>query len=213
MTRPLPHPDPLLRLLHERGGLLTARAAAQAGLPSMTLSRAVERGVIERVQRGVYRLVDDRALPEVDLEAQELLELQQRFPFARPCLVSALHLHGLTTTRPAALQLAIPAHRHRPPISAPRTEVYFFRPVAYGTGLFSLDVRGLPLITYTPEKTLADLLRYAGRFGRDIYLEGIKKYLRSPERDLTLLTDTARRLKVDTALHRDLEVLLHDQDH
>lgn len=47
--------DPLLQLLHEQGGLTTARAATQAGLPSMVLTRAVEHGVIERVQRGVYR--------------------------------------------------------------------------------------------------------------------------------------------------------------
>jgi len=213
MTTSLSTTDPLLRLLHERGGLITARAAVRAGLPSMALTRAVERGIIERIQRGVYRLVDDHLLPEVDLEAQELLELQQRFPFARPCLVSALHLHGLTTTRPTALQLAIPAHRHRPQISAPRTEVYFLRPKVYGEGVVSLDVRGQALITYSPEKTLTDLLRYAARFGRDLYLEGLKKYLRLPERDLALLTETAQRLGVATALHHDLEVLLHDQDH
>ena len=162
---PTTTPDQLLTLFRAQGGLLTARAAGQAGLPSMAITRLLERGLIERVQRGVYRLTDESELPPADLEALDLLELQLRVPYARPCLVSALHLHGLSTTRPMALQLAIPRQRHRPRIEVPRTEFFFFGPQAYDAGLTTIDVRGQALVTYSPEKTLTDLLRYAPKYG------------------------------------------------
>ena len=206
-----PTPQALLRLFEQRGGYLTSREATQAGWPSINLTRLLERGLIERPQRGVYRLRDTSHLEPRDAEAQDLLEVQLRFPYARACLTSALHLHGLTTTRPAALQLAIPANRRSLPVTDPAIELYYFTPKHYDTGVTQLDAGGRTLVTYTPEKTLMDLLRYAPKFGRDIYLEGLKNYLRHGNR--RALLEAARTAGVWHDLSRDLEVLSHDQDH
>jgi len=56
-------------------------------------------------------------------------------------------------------------------------------------------------------------LRYAPRFGRDLYLEGLKKYLRQPGAQVQALIGVGKDQGVWKALSRDLEVLLHDQDH
>jgi predicted transcriptional regulator of viral defense system len=204
-------PQALLRLFEQHGGYLTSREATQAGWPSISLTRLLERGLIERPQRGVYRLRDTHTLEPRDAEAEDLLELQLRFPYARACLTSALHLHGLTTTRPMALQLAIPANRRALPVTAPAVEIYYFTPPHYDTGVTQLDVGGRTLVTYTPEKTLMDLLRYAPKFGRELYLEGLKNYLRHGNR--RALTEAAKTAGVWRDLSRDLEVLSHDQDH
>jgi hypothetical protein len=134
-------------------------------------------------------------------------------PYARPCLVSALHLHGLSTTRPAALQFAVPANRQFPALAYPPTEVFYFRPRAYETGRQVIPVLGRSLETYTPEKTLADLLRFAPHFGRELYLEGLKKYLARRLGSPTQLLAAARLGGVEIPMRRDLEVLGHDQDH
>ena len=212
MTRPLPTPrDHLLQRLTQGGGYLTGHEASAAGIPSMTLTRLLESGEIERPQRGVYRLAHTDALPPAPLELLDLLEIQLRFPPARPCLVSALHLHGLTTTRPAALQIAVPANRRPPNPDSPALEVFFFSPKFYESGVTTLTVRGRTLTTYTVEKTLTDLLRFAPRFGRELYLEGLKNYL--PNGDRPRLVAAAKAAGVWRELSRDLEVLGHDQDH
>ncbi|GAA3821593.1 hypothetical protein GCM10022625_23820 [Deinococcus aetherius] len=203
----------MLDLFTQQGGYLTARDAARAGVPGVTLTRLLQQGVIERPQRGVYRLVDTGKLEAVAAEAEDLLEVQLRFPYARPCLVSALHLHGLTTTRPTALQFAVPAHHRRPAVNFPILEIFYFGPKAYRAGLTILNVRRRPLTTYGPEKTLTDLLRYAPRFGRDLYLEGLKKYLGWPGAQVQALIQMGKDQGVWKELSRDLEVLLHDQDH
>ena len=208
------HVDPskqMLALFRERDGLLTAREARERGVHAQQLARLVERGEIERVQRGVYRLVSDdtRFGP-----AEELLEVQLRVPYARPCLISALHLHGLTTTRPARTQFAVPVHRTFLPLGDPPVEVFYFGRAAYGLGLVGLPVSGRILTTYTPKKTLADLLRYAPKLGRDVYLEGLRNYLRERRgRGMRGLIEEARTLHVERELRRDLEVLLHEADY
>jgi predicted transcriptional regulator of viral defense system len=197
-------------IFQTHGGLLTAREARALGLHPQRLARLVERGEVERLERGVYRLIDEETAFG---SAEEYLEVQLRVPHARPCLVSALHLHGLTTTRPPRLQFAVPRHRSVPKLEASPVEVFYFGKAAYNTGVATRRVAQRTLTTYTPEKTLADLLRYASKLGRDVYLEGLKNYLRERRRQGTrALLDMARAMNVEAALRRDLEVLLHESE-
>lgn len=197
-------------LFEHRGGLLTAREARANGLHPQHLARLVARGDIERVTRGVYRLTDFTVLGA----AEDLLEVQLRVPYARPCLITALHLHGITTTRPTRLQFAIPRNRAFPVTHAPPVEVFYFGTAAYDMGREEIPVAHRLLTTYSPEKTIADLLRYAPKLGRDIYLEGLKNYLREHRRRGTRdLLNMARLSNVERELRRDLEVILHEPDH
>jgi Transcriptional regulator, AbiEi antitoxin len=201
----------LLDYMLAKGGHLTSLEATRAGFPRKALTRLVSSGQIERLERGVYRLSDERGLPPAFAEQLDLLKVQLRYPYARPTLVSALHLHGLSTTRPHRLQFALPANRQAITFAHLPLELFYFSPRFYGAGTLDLPVRGRTLSTYTPEKTLADLLRFAPRFGRELYLEGLKNYLRSDAADRSLLIRTARHLGVGAPLQRDLEVLSHDQ--
>lgn len=202
----------LLQLFQTHGGYLTSQEVRAAGIPTMYLTLLERKGLIERLQRGVYRCPAGHTAP-VNSTAADLLEVQLRVPYARPCLTTALNLHDLTTTRPAALQFAIPANRRFPDLEYPAVEVFYFRPKAYQTGVVSIEVAGRALQTYSPEKTLVDLLRYAPQFGRELYLEGLKKYLQRRLGSPTALLRTAKTLGQESPLRRDLEVLLHDQDH
>ena len=194
----------------QKHGLLTSKEVNALHLPRITLTRLIQHGQIERIQRGVYRLNDTSHLPTVDAELEELLELQLRYPHARPCLVSALHLHGLTTTRLSTLQLAIPANRTLT-TNTPGIEVFYFTPKHYEHGLTAIEVRGRSLTTYSPEKTICDLLRYAPKFGRELYLEGLRKYLRPT--NTHALISMAKQQGLWKKISQDLEVLSHDQDH
>ncbi|WP_216329000.1 type IV toxin-antitoxin system AbiEi family antitoxin domain-containing protein [Deinococcus aestuarii] len=207
------HHASLVQLFLDRGGYATAAEVTEAGIPRVELTRLVRSGSILRLARGVYRLTSPDGLAPADAEATDLLEVQLRYPYARPCLVSALHLHGLTTTRPSRLQLAVPGNRQELHLEGLLLETFYFSAGAYQAGVTEIDVRGRPLTTYTAEKTLVDLLRYAPKFGRDLYLEGLKKALTLRTVDRRHLTSLARELKVWKELSRDLEVLSHDQDH
>lgn len=203
----------LTQLFQTQGGYLTVQEARTAGFHTAQLQRLLKSGLLEQPQRGVYRLASH---PMTSYE--DLLEVQLRVDTARVCLISALDLHGLTTTRPSRLQFTIPNKNRFPELSYPPVEVFYFQKDYYSFGQMDLAFEGSPrtIRTYTPEKTLLDLLRYAPRFGRDLYLEGLKNHLKknSPHR----LIETARQAPAGWRKHileellHDLEVTLHDLD-
>ena len=190
----------------QRGGYLTSSQVKALGIDLKVVGRMVEGGEVEQVQRGVYRSISAE-LPE----HADLIELQLRVPYARPTLITALDLHGLTTARPTRMQVAIPANRTMPNLTYPPVHVYWYPPEVYEAGTVTLGTPPLTFITYSPEKTLADLLRLSGKLGRQPYLEGLTHYLTRPDRNLPELLRMARADRVEDELRHDLEVLTHDE--
>lgn len=200
--------DALLGLFTRHGGYLTSRQVRAAGLPLKPVQRLIERGEVEAVQRGVYRLTATDLPPHADL-----VELQLRVPYARPTLMTALDLYGLTTTRPTVIQVAIPINATFPALAFPPVEVFWYPPGVYDSSVIRWAQAEPGFETYSAEKTIADLLRLERRLGRDVYLEGLKNYLTRPDRDLPALLKSAQGNGVDRQLRRDLEVLTHEANH
>jgi Alpha/beta hydrolase family/Transcriptional regulator, AbiEi antitoxin len=88
----------------ERDGYFTAADMRVADVSDADLHRLVGRGDIERVNRGVYRLVRFPLSPRGDHWAALL--------WAQPATLShltALHVHELTPTRPTLVDLTVPS--------------------------------------------------------------------------------------------------------
>lgn len=197
-----------MQLFEQHGGYLNSRQVRAAGIPLKSVQRLATGGQVEVVQRGVYHLPNSGVPAHADL-----IELQLRLPYARPTLVTALDLHCLTTTKPAAVQLAVPLNRSVPELAWPPLQVFWYPPEIYEAGLIRWDEGGASFISYSPEKTLADLLRLERRLGRDVYIEGLKRYLAAPVINIPELLEMARVCGVQRTLRRDLEVLTHEANH
>ena len=85
-----------------RSGPLRARDLTRAAIPRAYLTRLCRSGVLERIDRGLYRL---KGSPLSELSS--LAEVQKRVPHAVVCLLSALQVHGLTTEAPHAVWILI----------------------------------------------------------------------------------------------------------
>ena len=77
--------------------------AIKLGINRYTLYSLRDRGIIEQVSRGVYRLA---SLP--DISNPDLVTVALRTPNAVICLVSALAYHNLTTQIPILCLLHYP---------------------------------------------------------------------------------------------------------
>jgi predicted transcriptional regulator of viral defense system len=97
----------LLRLA--RKGPVRARDLDDANIPRTYLRRLVERGLLEQVDRGLYKLAD---APVSGLHS--LAEVAKRVPHGTVCLLSALQVHGLTGEVPHAVWLQIARHARTP---------------------------------------------------------------------------------------------------
>ena len=163
----------LLRLAGS--GPLRTRDVDAAGIPRVYLRRLCERGLLERVDRGLYRL------PEAPVtELHSLVEVARRVPHATVALLSALQVHGLTTEAPHAVWILIDRHARTPKVTYPKLEVVYASGPALVQGVETRTIEGVPVRLTTPAKTVADCFRYRRHVGLEVALAALRGYLGRP---------------------------------
>ena len=109
-----------VRIVLQRAGIARSRDLERDGISRTQLRRLVEREVVERVSRGLYRL------PGAALtERQHFMEAALRVPGGVLCLLSALRFHGLTTQNPFEIWMAIGRKAWRPRIEHPPLRLFY----------------------------------------------------------------------------------------
>ncbi len=163
----------LLRLAGS--GPVRTRDADAAGIPRVYLQRLCDHGLLERVDRGLYRL------PEAPVtELHSLVEVARRVPHATIALLSALQAHGLTTEAPHAVWILIDRHARTPKVAYPKLEVVYASGAALAHGVETRTIEGVPVRLTTPAKTVADCFRYRRHVGLEVALAALRGYLRRP---------------------------------
>lgn len=184
--------DKLGQLLKNQRGSVTHRDAVEEGINPRILSDWVKEGKLERVQRGVYRLPD---APQGTLDSW--LEVSLRVPQGVVCLLSAAMFHELTTFAPSEIFVAIPNKAWRPELDWPPVRYFYFSGSAYNYGIEEHPTGSSAVRIYSPEKTVADLLRYRNKLGENLFLEALKTYLGRPGFSVPRLLGAARACRVE----------------
>jgi predicted transcriptional regulator of viral defense system len=190
----------LIRLA--RKGPIRARDLAKAEIPRTYLSRLCESGVLEQVDRGLYRLADARVT-----ELHSLAEVAKRVPHAVVCLLSALQVHGLTTEAPHAVWVMIDTHARAPKIAYPKVEVVRASGKARSHGIETRMIENVPVRLTTPAKTVADCFRYRKHVGLDVALASLREYLRKHRSGIDALTTAAKADRIYAFMRPYLEAL------
>jgi predicted transcriptional regulator of viral defense system len=192
--------DALLELA--RSGPVRARDLDEAGIPRAYLRRLCQRGALEQVDRGLYRLADAPVT-----EAHSLAEVAKRVPHAIVCLLSALQAHELTTESPHAVWVLIDRHARMPKLSYPQLEVVRASGAARTHGVETRNIEGVAVKLTTPAKTVADCFRYRRRVGLDVALAAMRDYLRKHRGGMDRLIEAARADRVYSVVRPYLEAL------
>jgi predicted transcriptional regulator of viral defense system len=160
-----------------------------AGIGYEYLRRLVASGAVERIARGLYRLV--AAEPT---ERHSLATVCARVPDSVVCLLSALQVHGIGSQLPSEVWLAIP-HKARPPrVTGTKIRLLRFSGAAWTYGVANTEFEGVPARITNPTRTVVDCFRFERLVGREAAMEALR--------------DALRRKRVTTdALFRTLEVL------
>lgn len=192
----------LEKLFDMSQGIVQRQDVVDAGIHPRELSAWVQSGKIERLQPGVYRLVESPPLPY-----EGILELSLRVPKAVVCLASALDFHEIGTVSPARVQLAMPRGAYHPTIDYPPVDFFSFSLAVYGYGIENHSIANRNIQVYSPEKTLADSLFYRHRFGKAVFLEALTAYLQQKRANIPKLVEAAKVRRVDNVMQPYLEAL------
>ena len=163
--------EPPIAIFRKHGGQLRMSEAIAHGITRYMLYSLRDKGIIEQVSRGIYRLVE---LPPIS--NPDLVTVSLRFPNAVICLISALSYHNITTQIPHVVSVAVPRESRTPSLEYPPVQAHRFSNDAYNSGIENHSFDGVPVKIYTPEKTLADCFKFRNKIGMDVVIEALKLY-------------------------------------
>lgn len=191
------------KIFRENGGQLRMSEAIKRGVSRYMLYKLKDKGIIEQISRGIYRLKD---LPPIG--NPDLVTVSLRFPNSVICLISALAFHGITTQIPHSVSVAIPRGSRPPSLDYPPVQPHQFSVNAYTAGIETIQIDGVPVKIYNMEKTLADCFKFRNKIGMDIVLEAFRLYRERNKTDLTKLIKYGKICRIDRVMMPYLEALV-----
>lgn len=185
-----------------RKGPVRPRDLDEVGIPRVYLKRLCERGLLEQIDRGLYRIADAQTT-----ELSTLAEVSKRVPQAIVCLLSALQVHGLTTEAPGAVWVLLDRRARVPKLASPKLEVVRASGAAHDHGVETRMVEGVTVRITSPAKTVADCFRFRRHVGLEVALAALRDYLRSRKGNIDELVVAARADRIYSFMRPYLEAL------
>lgn len=168
-----------VRRLIQDIGVLRPRDLAAHGIPPRYASRLAQRGLLERIDRGVYAATEG----EIH-EYQSLVEASRRIPQGVICLLSALRFHNLTTQAPFEVWVMVDDHAYAPRATQLPLRIVYASGASLTEGVEEHRVQATPIRITCPAKTVADCFKYRSKVGLDVALEALRESWR--ERRVTM---------------------------
>ena len=190
-------------IFRSHGGQLRMSEAIKLGVTRYMLYSLRDKGVVEQVSRGVYRLAE---LPSVS--NPDLITVCLRFPSAVICLVSALAYHDITTQVPHYVSVAVSRGSRLPSLEFPPIMAHKFSDETYLSGIEEHRIDGVKVKVYSPEKTLADCFKFRNKIGMDVVLEVLKLYKTRKKFNLNELLKYAEICRVEKVIKPYLEATI-----
>lgn len=191
----------IMKMARENNGTITTTQVSRAGLSRGSLKYLVDKGKLERSARGVY------ILPEI--WDDELYNLQVRFRRGIFSGETALFLNDFTDRTPNRFQMTFPLNYNTTALKDENIKFFRVKKELYDLGVITASTpAGNPVRVYGIERTLCDILR--GRSNTDIQIvsEAFKRYAKGTNKNIPLLSEYAKKLRVEKRLRAYLEVLI-----
>lgn len=144
--------EKIQKLLKKKNGIITTNEAKELGVNSRILTRMIERGIIERVERGIYISVD--TIEDIYFTAQAICK---KGIFSHE---TALYFHDLCDRTPIKLQLTVPTNYNNRLIKNKNYQFFYLKDELYEIGIAEMNTPyGNKVKVYDLERTICDIIR------------------------------------------------------
>lgn len=191
----------IIKMAKENNGAVTAAMVVAAGFSRGSLKYLVDKGIIEKSARGVY------VLPEI--WDDEIFNLYNRFKRGVFSLETALFLWDLTDRTPGSYCMTFPITYNLTNPKAEGIKCVQCKREWYDLGIAeTFTPAGNRVKVYNRERTLCDVLKPHNQIDIQIIVEAFKRYVVRDDKNIPVLSEYAKALKVEKRLRAYLEVLL-----
>lgn len=192
-----------IAIFRKAGGILTMSEAMTLGIHRRELYALRDRGDLEVISRGLYRLTD---MPTPSLP--DFIPVSKKIPNGVICLISALAFHEITTQIPHFVYVALPSQAHKPAIHYPPMRFFWYSFKLLTTGVQEHSINGCTVAIFDVEKTLVDCVKFRNKIGMDVVLEALKMYWHNKKTNLNRLFEYAKLFRVEKVLKPIMETIV-----
>lgn len=191
----------IIKIAKENNGMITTAMVVAAGFSRGNIKYLVDKGMLEKSVRGVY------ILPEA--WDDEIFNLQNRFKRGIYSHETALFLWDLTDRTPDKYHMTFPANYNLTKPKEERIRCVQCKKALYDLGAAEVTTPGGNTVrAYSVERTLCDILRLRNCVDIQVVADAFKHYSTRTDKNIPVLSEYAKILKVETKLRAYLEVLL-----
>lgn len=193
--------DRILQMAQEKNGIITSTEVTDSGISRGHLKILVDKGLLERVERGVY------IIPTVFED--EMFNLQTKFKRGIFSHETALFIHNLTDRTPIKFSMTFPVGYNTKTLQKTKMNYLRVKKDYFDIGVVcAKSPNGNPIHVYNAERTLCDILRTRSHTDIQVLTDAFKQYTRLKHKDVPLLSDYGKLFHVEKKLQSYLEVLL-----
>ena len=193
--------EKIIKMAQENNGIVTTEMVTATGFSRGNIQYLVDKGMIEKSARGIY------VLPEV--WDDEIFNLQNRLKRGIYSHETALFLWDLTDRTPSRYHMTFPTNYNLTKLKQENIRCVQCKKALYDLGITEVTTPGGNTVrAYSVERTLCDILRPHSRVDIQVVTEAFKHFITRTDKNIPVLSEYAKILKVETRLRSYLEVLL-----
>lgn len=165
------------------------------------INKELNSGNIIRIKNGVYILPEEQTTMMMDIE--------RIVPGGVVCLYSAWNYYNLTTQIPNGFYIAI--EKHRKVVAPQMTDIIlcYWEEKYCSMGVEEVVIANHRVKIFCIEKCVCDAIKFRNKIGTDVAVEILSNYLHRKGRNISLLMDFAKQMRVISTIQPYLEMGLY----
>lgn len=193
--------EKLEKLIKKQNGYITTQDAMYEGIHREYLAIFVEEEKLIRTSPGVYR--------SPSAWEDKLYNYQQKKKRMIYSHETALYLHGLSDRDPIQYAVTLPTGYNASQIKQNDLVTYTIKSSLFELGKTTMKTAlGNDITVYDKERTICDIIRSRSRIDKQVFNDGLKRYLNDTSKDLNKLLKYAKEMGIETILRNYMEILL-----
>ncbi len=193
--------DEIKKIADANNGVIKTFDVLAGGISKTTLSKFIKLNDYERISHGVYC--------SKDVWQDGLYLFSLRCPKTIFSHETALFLLDMSDSEPFNYTVTVKTGYNATHLRKDHIKVFSIKKDFFELGAIKAKTPyGNEISTYNPERTICDIIRNKSKIETQIFSDAIKRYVRRKDKNLHLLVEYSKKLRVYSSLSKYLEVLL-----
>ena len=192
--------EKVLELIKKNNGTIKTSDIVSQNINKMSLVRLVKKGLIERIERGLY--IDSSKMED------SYFIFQYKCPKAIFSHETALYFHDLSDRTPIELMVTVPSGYNSRLLKNAKYRFSYIKEDLYELGKTTITTQyGNDIYCYDIERTICDIIKDKNKIEKYQFKDALKRYTELKVKDIAKLYKYAEKFNIKDEVKKYIEVL------